>query len=271
MIVPLFVPGERPDRFEKAAVSGADGIIFDLEDAVTPAAKDRAREAIAAAELSPELPAYIRVNARNTPWYESDLAMVAALPGTGIMIPKVESTADVEDVRRYSGSDRPVIALIETAAGIANARTIASAEGVTRLAFGLVDFCADVGCAPVREALLPARWELILASRLAGLAPPLDGISTDLKNPDILAEDARYAAVLGFGGKLCIHPAQIAVVMAGFTPSHEELAWAQRILAMKDEGAAAIDGRMVDAAELRRARGILYRHQQISSKTGKKI
>lgn len=266
VIAPLFVPGDRPDRFGKAAASGADGIIFDLEDAVAPAARDRAREAVAAAELSPELPAYIRVNARNTPWYGSDLAMVATLPEAGIMIPKVESTADVEDVVNNAGPGRPIIVLIESAAGIANARVIASVEGVTHLAFGIVDFCADVGCSPVRDALLPARWELILASRLAGLASPLDGISTDLENPNVLADEARYAAVLGFGGKLCIHPAQIAAVMAGFMPTEEELAWAQRILAMGDNGAAAIDGRMVDAAELRRAQRILDRHQQISSK-----
>ena len=241
MITPLFVPGDRPDRIAKAAASGADGIIIDLEDAVAPEARDQARQSIIGMEPPKEIAVFIRINACGTPWHEADLAAAAALPGTGIMIPKVESTTDVDDVRSRCGPDRPVIALIESATGIVNARAIAAAEGVTRLAFGVIDFCADIGCAPVREALLPARWELVLASRLAGLEPPLDGISTDLKNPDTLVEEARYAAGLGFGGKLCVHPAQIAPVMTGFMPTDEELAWAQRILALEDKGAAAVD------------------------------
>lgn len=263
-IAPLFVPGDRPDRFPKAAASGADGIIIDLEDAVTPAAKTRARDAIAAAQLSADIPAFIRINPRNTPWHSQDLALVAALPGIGIMLPKVESAAEVEAVYQSAGADHPIIALIESAAGIANVRAIAVVPGVNRLAFGTIDYCADLGCAAVRDALLFPRTELVLASRLAGLAAPLDGITSDLEHPDTCTEEARYGAALGFGGKLCIHPSQIAPVMTGFMPTQEELAWARRIIALKSNGPATIDGQMVDKAVVRRARGVIDRHRQLA-------
>lgn len=271
VIAPLFVPGNRPDRFAKAAASGADGIIIDLEDAVSPAAKGQARQAITAFEPSSGIPVFIRINARNTPWHAEDLAAVVELPEVGIMLPKAESTRDIETVLNRIGMDHAIIVLIESAAGLGAARTIAALTGVTRLAFGSLDYCADTGCAPVRDALLAPRSEMVLASRLAGLEPPLDGISTDLERADVIKEEARYAAELGFGGKLCIHPAQIAPVMAGFMPSKEELAWAQRVLAMDYNGAAAVEGRMIDAAELRRARGILDRHLRIAAKAGKAI
>ena len=268
---PLFVPGDRPDRFPKAAASGADGIIIDLEDAVTPAAKTRARDAVAAADLPADIVTFIRINPRHTPWYAEDLALVATLPGVGIMLPKVESTAQIEAALRSAGTGHPVIALIESAAGIAHARAIADAPGVNRLAFGVIDYCADLGCAALREALLMPRTELVLASRLAGLAPPLDGVSTDLEHPDACAEEARYGATLGFGGKLCIHPSQVLPVLAGFTPSEQELAWARRLLALENNGAAVVDGQMVDAAVLRRARGILERYPRLTAISGRVI
>lgn len=265
-IAPLFVPGDRPDRFARAAASGADGIIIDLEDAVAATAKGRARQAVAAATLPGDIPVFLRINPPRTVWFRDDLALAAALPGIGVMLPKVASVADIEAVHQGTGRDRPLIVLLESAAGIANVRSIATAAGISRLAFGSIDYCADLGCAPVREALLMPRLELVLASRLAGLAPPLDDVMTGLTDDQALADAARYAAELGFGGKLCIHPRQIPQVIAGFTPTPQQLAWAQQVLSLDGNGASVTAaGQFVDSAVLRRARAIIARYRRVST------
>lgn len=258
-IAPLFVPADRPERFAKAALSGADAIIIDLEDAVAPARKALARAELCRRGVLPQnIPLYVRLNARATPWHAEDMAAVAGLDVAGVILPKTESPADVQAVAALL-KGREIIALLESAAGLAAARQIAGAGATTRLAFGSIDFCADLGMAHTREALLLARCELVLASRLGGLPAPLDGVTASLGDGQLAEEDARYAAALGFGGKLCIHPAQIAPVKRGFEPSEAEMAWAERVLAAADAGAAAIDGAMVDAPVRARARRILAR------------
>ncbi|MCE8418466.1 aldolase/citrate lyase family protein [Rhodovulum sulfidophilum] len=127
---------------------------------------------------------------------------------------------------------------------------------VTQLAFGLVDYCADLGCAHSREALLSARSELVLASRLAGIAPPLDGVTTDLTDPGVIAEDARHARQLGMGGKMCIHPAQVAAGRMALDPTDAEVDWARRVMAAGD-GAVTLDGQMVDIPVRLRAAAVL--------------
>ena len=149
------------------------------------------------------------------------------------------------------------IALIESARGLAAARDIARACG--RLAFGSVDFAADLGCAHTREALLLARLELVLASRLAGLPAPLDGVTTAIHDDALVESDARHAAELGFGGKLLIHPKQVAAALRGFAPGEAEIAWARRVLAAGGDGAVAVDGMMIDAPVRLRAERILSR------------
>jgi citrate lyase subunit beta/citryl-CoA lyase len=182
------------------------------------------------------------------------MAAIAGLPLAGVMLAKTESAADVELV-----PDFQVIALIETARGLAAARNIAATLGVARLAFGSIDFCADLGMSHTREALLMARSELVLASRLGGLHAPLDGVTTSVSDAVLIEDEARYALGLGFGGKLCIHPAQIAAVKRGFTPDEAQIEWARRVLAVRDEGAVKVDGAMVDAPVRARARAILAR------------
>lgn len=258
-ITPLFVPGDRPERYAKAAASGADAIIIDLEDAVAPANKAQARAALATKGALPEgVEIYVRVNAANTQWYQEDLAALAPLPLAGVMLAKSESAHEVAQASALAAG-KPVIALLETALGLAMAREIAAAACVRRLAFGSIDYCADLGAAHLREALLTARSEIVLASRLAGLLPPLDGVTATLDDDAVPEDDARYALALGFGGKLCIHPRQIAPVRRGFAPTAEELAWAQRVMAAGEQGAVAVDGAMVDAPVRARARQILKR------------
>jgi citrate lyase subunit beta/citryl-CoA lyase len=246
MIV-LFVPADRPERFAKAAASGADAIIIDLEDAVAPAAKAHARAALAQLPTGVEI--WVRINAAGTFWHEADVAALAGLPIAGAMLAKAENPAALQAI------GVPVIALIETARGIAAARKIASAA--VRLAFGSIDYAADLGMAHTREALASARAELVLASRLAGIAAPLDGVTATIDEG--VEEDARHAAALGFAGKLCIHPRQITAARAGFAPSAADIAWAQRIIAAGAGGAVAVDGAMVDAPVRLRAEQILAR------------
>lgn len=250
---PLFVPANRPERFAKAAGSGADAVILDLEDAVPADAKDAARAALATDFT--DLPVIVRINAHGTPWHAADVAAVVALRPAGVMLPKAELAGVIETITAALGR-LPVIALIESARGLANARAIAEARGVQRLAFGSVDYCADLGCAHLRDVLLPARSELVLASRLAGIAAPIDGVTVQLDDLSISHDDAVHARNLGMTGKLCIHPRQIAEVRRAFAPSAQEIDWAQRVLASGD-GAVSVDGAMVDEPVRIRARAIL--------------
>ncbi|TCM46508.1 citrate lyase subunit beta/citryl-CoA lyase [Rhizobium sp. PP-F2F-G48] len=252
--IPLFVPGNRPERFEKAAASGADAIVIDLEDAVPGDAKNEARAALQA-DFS-HMPVLVRVNGEGTPWHADDMAVVSKLPFAAIIVPKAELGGVLADIAANYGL--PVLPLIETARGLSQARQIAKLPGVARLVFGTVDFCADLGCAHIREALLAARTELVLASRLAGLQSPIDGVTTSIDDGALVASDARYALDLGFGGKLAIHPRQIEAIRTGFKPTPSEVEWAEKVVASGD-GAAAVNGAMVDEPVRIRARFILAR------------
>ncbi|WP_026869973.1 HpcH/HpaI aldolase/citrate lyase family protein [Inquilinus limosus] len=252
VVAPLFVPANRPERFGKAAASGADAVIIDLEDAVPAEAKDQARAALRADFTA--LPVLVRINAAGTPWHADDVAAVSALPLPAIVVPKAELGEGLEAIAR----SHSVVALIETARGLAEARRIAALPSVARLAFGSIDYSADLGCAHTRDALLAARSELVLASRLAGRPAPLDGVTAAIDDATLVTGDARYARDLGFGGKLCIHPKQVAPVLDGFRPDEAEITWARRVLASGD-GAAAVDGAMVNEPVRIRARSILAR------------
>jgi len=254
----LFVPGDRPERFGKAAAAGADAVIIDLEDAVAVDAKGQARFALRQpGALPPGIAIYVRVNQMGSAWYDADIAALAGLPIAGIMLPKAESASDIDAL--YQAMSLPVIALIETASGMAACREIARAAGVARLAFGSIDYAADLGMAHVREALMLARSEIVLASRLGRLVAPVDGVTTVIDDDGMIMDDARHAVSLGFGGKLCIHPRQIAAVRRGFAPAEADIAWARRILAAAQDGAVSVDGAMVDAPVRRRAQAVLNR------------
>lgn len=250
VVAPLFVPANRPDLFGKAAATAADAVILDLEDAIAPNAKAAARAALRSDFT--DKPVLVRVNGIGTAWHDSDMAAVAALPLAGLIIPKAERCDDLERLATH----HPMIALVETAAGLANARALAKAGAVRRLAFGSVDYAADLRCGHTRDALAAARAELLLASRLAQLPPPIDGVTLGFEEPDAVEDDARHARELGFGGKLCIHPKQAAPVRRGFAPSDKEIAWARRVLAEGD-GVTAVAGMMIDEPVRAQARTIL--------------
>lgn len=263
VVAPLFVPGHRPERFAKAAGSGADAVIIDLEDAVPADAKGVARANLRADFT--DRPVLVRINGAGTAWHADDLAAIAELPVAAVIVPKAEPGPELEAACARAG--RPVLALVETARGLAGVRAVAATRGVARLAFGSVDFCADLGCAHARGVLLPARFELALASRLFGLPAPLDGVTTAIDDPALAMDDARHARELGFGGKLCVHPKQVEAVLAGFRPDEAEVEWARRVLE-SGEGAVLVDGAMVDEPVRVRARSVLARSVLARSAAG---
>jgi citrate lyase subunit beta/citryl-CoA lyase len=255
----LFVPANRPERFDKACNTGAHAVILDLEDAVGPADKESARDSVRR-WLSAEKPAWLRINGPESEWFSLDLD-IAALDGVqGIMLPKVEDVAAIADVRKRIRSSTRIVPLIESALGLWRAEAIARAEGVERLAFGSVDFQLDTGIAGEREELLYARSQLVLVSRVAGRLPPVDGVTVSLDDESLLRDDVKRARLLGFGGKLCIHPKQVAAINAGFSVSDADLAWARRILDAADSttgSAIRLDGKLVDRPIVERARALL--------------
>jgi citrate lyase subunit beta/citryl-CoA lyase len=255
-VTPLFVPGHRPELVRKAMASGADAIIIDLEDAVPGEAKERARASIGPAVG--DLLVIVRINGTGTPWHNDDLAAALRHPITAIMFPKAELGQGLGELGSSADFKVPLIALLETAQGISESRAVAALPNVARLAFGSFDYCADIGCAHTRDSLLQARSEIVLASRLAARPAPVDGVTGSIDDAEVLKDDARYAGELGFGGKLCIHPRQIGPVREGFMPREDEIIRARRILA-SGEGAAKVDGMMVDEPVRARARSVLRR------------
>ncbi|MEM5278655.1 CoA ester lyase [Cupriavidus taiwanensis] len=263
----LFVPGDRPERFDKAAAAGPDVMILDLEDAVHPDAKPAARAAIAAWLAGrPDANAFVRINDSASPAFAADLAWLRGLPaGTalaGLLVPKAEDAAALRTIAQALQAINPqgeLVAIIETALGLHQVDAVASAGGVARLAFGSLDYAVDLGCSHSRDALAFARARIVLASRVAGLPPPVDGVTTALKDEAVLAGDVAYARELGFAGKLCIHPAQLGAVRAGFLPSAEQLDWARRVLDATASGSHAVqvDGKMVDRPVIEQARRLL--------------
>ena len=251
----LFVPGNRPNLFDKAWMSGADAVIIDLEDAVAPADKDAARATVAA-WLSPAKPVVLRVTALDTPWFADDLTLSRHAGVAALMLPKAERA----DKLTALGVRVPLIPLIESALGLDNVRVIAQVPGVQRLAFGAFDFQFDLNLRARDEELGAFRAPIVLASRLADIGEPIDCPSDVIDDPHELQIQAARGKRLGFGAKLCIHPRQVAVVNQSFSPSAADIQWALRVIeaAQVSQGAAvALDGRMIDKPVILRAQRLL--------------
>lgn len=264
----LFVPATRPERIAKALDSAADCIVIDLEDAVAMDAKDAAR-----AQLAQHLPlltqeqrarTVVRVNAVGTPWHDADIALLRdwAPQGVVVMLPKAEDADALRGVAQQLGDAARIVALIESLAGLDAADALARDPQVARLAFGHLDFQLDLGMRASAEEpeLAFARNALVAASRRARLPAPIDGVTVRTDDAERLAADARRARAFGFGGKLCIHPAQVAGVNDALGYSDDEHAWARRVIdeAGKHGGAVfSLDGRMVDLPVIRAAEAIV--------------
>jgi len=259
----LFVPGVRPERFGKAVATAADLVIVDLEDAVPEENKTTARDAVAH-WLSTIGRAAVRVNCTKSVHYQQDVAALAGLPGLlAVVVPMADDPAALTALHQRLGRNVEIVALIETALGVVRAVELASTSGVSRLAFGHLDFAADIDSSIGDEAMLMARSFLVVASRAAGLPGPVDGVTTALDDPAVSGAEAARARGLGFAGKLCIHPKQVAAVNAAFSPNGQEIAWAHRIMeASIAGGVVRVDGHMVDAPVILKAEAILARAKE---------
>jgi citrate lyase subunit beta / citryl-CoA lyase len=253
----LFAPGHNEKLLGRVFEAGADAVMLDLEDAVPPHAKPEARAMVA--DVLAEYPAWVRINAVGTGLAAADLEAVAGR-AVGIRIPKVESAGDVRWVRDRA-PDTPLICAIESARGILAAQEIASAPGVRHLSLGGVDLRRDLGAGDGNQQTLYARSHLVVVSRAAGLDPPIDSVYARLNDEAGLRNQAEFARSLGFFGKSAIHPRQLPIVHEVFTPSDDELQWAQNVLdAFEAAGGEAVKlpgGEFVDLPVADRARRLL--------------
>ncbi|GAA1488898.1 HpcH/HpaI aldolase/citrate lyase family protein [Brachybacterium sacelli] len=260
----LFCPGDRPDRFAKAAAR-ADAVILDLEDAVAPAHKDAARAAIGAHGLDPAR-TVIRVNPPGEAEFTADVAALGELRPQLVMLPKAESAEDVDRlVSALPGV--AVLALCETARGVLAAGEIAAHPAVAALMWGGEDLISSLGGTSsrrpdggYRDVVRHARSAVLLAARAHGRSA-VDAIHTDLADEDGWRAEAEDAAASGFSATACIHPAQVPIVRAAYAPTDAEAEWAHRVLAAAEAGPGVFEheGRMVDAPTLRHARSLLSR------------
>jgi citrate lyase subunit beta/citryl-CoA lyase len=273
----LFVPATSSRKIDKAFASPADAVILDLEDAVAIAEKPAARAALAEIVSTPRpLPCWVRINAMSTPFCHRDVIAATRAGIAGIILPKVESADEIRTIDWLMSQietdggmpERSVglMGIIETARGLVGVDEIAAASArLSRLMFGAVDLAADMGIEMDDSggATAQARFAIARASRAARLHAPLDTAFTDIADPDALRATSLRARALGYSGKTCIHPSQVAVVNEVFSTSAAELAWARKVVIAFEEaeaqGLAAfkLDGEMIDYPVVERARKLL--------------
>jgi citrate lyase subunit beta/citryl-CoA lyase len=281
----LFAPGNHARRVEKALTLAADAVILDLEDAVAVAEKPAARQAVLAALARPRrCRFYVRVNAMGTEWGYADLVGVVVPGVDGIVLPKLESADEIKAadwaigaLERENGLPPgriDLLPIIETAAGFTSLETIARAKTrARRLAFGAGDFTFDLGITWSRNELelLPYRSAFVVISRAAGLEAPVDTVWVDLKDAEGFARSSAHARVLGFQGKLCIHPDQVPVANQTFSPDEQAVAQARRVIEAFNQAEARglasiqLDGRFIDYPIVFAARRVVAQAEEIAA------
>jgi citrate lyase subunit beta/citryl-CoA lyase len=285
----LYAPGNNPKLLQRVFTTGADAVILDLEDAVPPGDKEHAREMVAqtvrerSGQAGPLL--FVRINHPSSGLAEADVRAVVQPGLDGLRVPKVEDAATVERVDGWLRESEPPAGLgvgslplvcnIETARGVYHAEQIASASPRVRsLGFGAVDFVQDIGAVPEPDGqpTLYARSALVIASRVAGVQPPIDSVYTRLDDTQGLERSTQQARALGFFGRSCLHPRQVPIVNAVFTPTDAELEWARGLLeaarAAEQAGRGALQlqsGEFVDVAVVRRAERLVRLAEQLES------
>jgi citrate lyase subunit beta/citryl-CoA lyase len=274
----LFAPGDNERLLGKVFDAGADAVVLDLEDAVALERKPLARRLVAdqlrSARKSPAV--YVRINAISTDLWIEDIAAVVSPALTGVRLAKAESAEEIRaldaalgEAERAAGiavGTLKITATIESAAAVMAAMEIARAPRVEALAFGAADFIRDIGASPdeAETQTLYARSHLVVASRAAGINPPIASVYTRIKDLDGLRATTEAARRLGFFGRSCIHPSQVPIVNQIFTPTAEQVAEARAIIAAFEQarsaGVAAVameNGQFVDQAVVKRARAII--------------
>lgn len=268
----LFTPGDQPDKLRSAPETGADVVVFDLEDGVAPAEKDRARSVVndVLHDIDPDCEVCVRVNPTGIAADDDLGAILAGDPRLdSVMLPKADDADDVETLARLLAehdADLPVLALVESAAGVLHAEAIAAADDTDALLFGAEDYAADVGASRTSEGteVLYARQRVVAAASAAGV-DAIDTLYTDFEDTEGLRGDTERGIEMGYDGKMTIHPRQVTVVNYAFTPSDERIAWAERVLEARDEadaegrGVFTVDGEMIDAPLVTQAERIVER------------
>lgn len=272
----LFSPGDQPNLMRKAPGSGADTVVFDLEDAVAPGRKDEARGAVNGVLTDPEFVPGCEVCLRVNPTpsvadEDIDIGLAGEPRIDSVMVPKADSAAGVREMDERLGEhgyDLPLIALCESAAGILHAEEIAATPAVDAVAFGAEDLSADIGAKRTEsgDEVSYARQHVVLAAGAAGI-DAIDTVFTDIEEVEGLAEETRFAGQLGYDGKMAIHPAQVSVINEAFTPDSEEVEWAERVLTASEaadaegRGVFRVDDEMIDAPLIARAERIMERYR----------
>lgn len=270
----LFVPGHAQKHIEKSATTDADAIVFDLEDAVSPAEKTAARQRVVAALHSnayKNKQLIVRVNGLDTPWFKDDVQAMLAAGCCNIMLPKCESAEDIISVRACIAEKVVnIFAIIESARGVLAANDIASNLAPTDgLCFGHIDFAADMGLPntnPMAGAIYHARCQIALAARAFGCMP-IDNICAEIRDIDTIHEETDAGINIGYVGKLCIHPAQIDTVNVVYTPTAEQMTYAKDLLQAWDEaqekgvGVFSYQNKMIDLPVILAQKSILQRYQ----------
>ena len=281
----LFVPGNNPAMVQNAAVFGSDAVILDLEDAVAPLEKDAARFLVVEALQTVDYGKCAKVVRINPLEYDggADIAVIVRAAPDALLVPKVQSATDIQAVvAQVAAHEQPgqpevkIIALIETPRGLAEAYSIASADKrVIALALGAEDYTAALGAKRTKEGMeiLGARTTLLNAAAAAGI-PAIDTPFTDINDEEGLRKDLAFAKQLGFKGKLSIHPRQVEIIHEELSPSQEEIRWAQRVVAVIHQaeqdglGAVSLDGKMIDAPIVLRARQVLSVADMLQGREG---
>ncbi|WP_372911416.1 CoA ester lyase [Salinigranum sp.] len=272
----LFSPGDRPELLRKAVTTGADTVVFDLEDAVAPPRKDEARTAVREVltdpAFDPDCEVCIRVGAVDADLaalFERDAGADASPRLDALVVPKVESAAAVRRVAEAvaaRGASLPLLALVETAAGVLNAPAVARVDAVDALVFGAEDFAASVGATRTSdgEEVSYARQRVLVAARAADI-DAIDTLYTDYEDDEGLRADTATTVQLGYDGKLAIHPRQVTVINEALTPAADRVEWAQRVVEAKEtadaegRGVFSVDGEMIDAPLVAQAERTLER------------
>jgi citrate lyase subunit beta/citryl-CoA lyase len=283
----LFSPGDRPELLRKAPGTGADVVVFDLEDAVAPDEKPAARSAVADVltddEFDPACEVCVRVNPVGAGAGDDVDALFAGGETGGsraerpdsVMLPKAAAAEDVRTLARLldeHDADLPVLALVESAQGVLHAPEIAAASATDALVFGAEDLSADIGATRTDEGteILYARERVVVAAGAADV-DVVDTVYTDIEDTDGLREETEFAAELGYDGKMAIHPGQVEPINDAFAPSADEVEWAERVLEAKREadeagrGVFRVDGEMVDAPLVAQAERIVERAEAAES------
>ena len=266
-ITPLFVPGNRSDRFGQALQSGADTIIIDLEDSVSDSQKEIARKNLLELDKRGSN-IFVRVNGLDSPHVREDLACIEKCGNVGIMLSKSEDVGLITEWLTFHSIERKIICLIETVKGFAATSELMQHKNVIGCAFGHFDFSTELDCAADLFVLAPYRAELVLQSKLYGKAAPLDCVTPDIAATEQLKLDCEDAKKRGFGGKLLIHPSQVKPAQSIFFPSREEYKNAKKLLEVKaSEVIFQHQGRMIDKPIVEKAEQLIEKYEHLSKRS----